>query len=190
MRTALEQMDANHLDGLILDVRGNPGGYLTTSIEVASAYIPSGTIVIERSPGQETSHAALDNAIAPDVPMVLLVDQGSASASELIAGALQDHHRAKIVGMPTFGKGSVQTWRTLSNGGGVRITISRWYTPDGHSVSDVGITPDVEVPYVAEDVSGDPDNQLSAAVAVLHGNYQPTVYEQNALAQMEQMPLQ
>ncbi len=190
MRTALEQMDANHLDGLILDVRGNPGGYLTTSIEVASAYIPSGTIVIERSPGQETSHAALENAIAPDVPMVLLVDQGSASASELIAGALQDHHRAKIVGMPTFGKGSVQTWRTLSNGGGIRITISRWYTPDGHSVSDVGITPDVEVPYVAEDVSGDPDNQLSAAVAVLHGNYQPTVYEQNALAQMEQMPLQ
>jgi carboxyl-terminal processing protease len=184
MRTALEQMDANNLDGLILDVRGNPGGYLTTAIEVASAYIPSGTIVIERTPDRETSHPALDNAIAPDVPMVVLVDQGSASASELISGALQDHHRATIVGMPTFGKGSVQTWRALSNGGGIRITISRWYTPDGHSVSDVGITPDVEVPYVPENISGDPDNQITAAVAVLHGTYQPTIYEQDALDQM------
>jgi carboxyl-terminal processing protease len=184
MRTALQGMDANHLNGLILDVRGNPGGYLTTSIEVASAYIPKGTIVIERAPGRETSHEALENAIAPDVPMIVLVDQGSASASELIAGALQDHHRATIVGMPTFGKGSVQTWRTLSNGGGIRITISRWYTPDGHSVSDVGITPDVEVPYVSPEVSGDEDNQLTAAIQVLNGTYTPTVYELNALKQL------
>jgi carboxyl-terminal processing protease len=185
MRTALQRMDANNLDGLILDVRGNPGGYLTTAIDVASAYIPSGTVVTERTPDKETSHPALDNAVAPDVPMVVLVDQGSASASELIAGAFQDHQRATIVGMPTFGKGSVQTWRSLSNGGGIRITISRWYTPDGHSVSDVGITPDVEVPFVPEDVSGDPDNQLTAAVAVLQGTYEPTTYEQNALEQLK-----
>jgi carboxyl-terminal processing protease len=105
--------------------------------------------------------------------MVVLVDQGSASASELIAGALQDNGRATIVGMPTFGKGSVQTWRQLSNGGGIRITISRWYTPNGNSVSDVGITPDVEVPYSPIEVSGDDDNQLSAAVQVLQGTYEP-----------------
>jgi carboxyl-terminal processing protease len=185
MRTALQNMDANNLSGLILDVRGNPGGYLTTAIDVASAYIPSGTIVVERTPDKETPHPALDNAITPDVPMVVLVDQGSASASELIAGAFQDHQRATIVGMQTFGKGSVQTWRSLSNGGGIRITISRWYTPDGHSVSDVGITPDVEVPFVSEDVSGDPDNQLTAAVAVLQGTYQPTTYEQDALEQLK-----
>jgi carboxyl-terminal processing protease len=185
MRVALEEMDANHLSGLILDVRGNPGGYLTTSIEVASAYIQSGVILYERTPDDSFPHNALGNAIAPDVPMVVLVDQGSASASELIAGALQDHERATIVGMPTFGKGSVQTWRTLSNGGGIRITISRWYTPDGHSVSDVGITPDIEVPYSPEEVSGDEDNQLTAAIQVLNGSYDPA---QAALS--EEIPVQ
>jgi len=183
MRGALEAMDANHLKGLILDVRGNPGGYLTTSIEVASAYIPEGPIVIERSPGHEVAHQALGDAIAVDVPMVVLVDQGSASASELIAGALQDHGRATIVGMPTFGKGSVQTWLTLSNGGGVRITIARWYTPDGHSVSDVGIKPDIEVPYKPQALRVNEDNQLTAAIQVLNGTYDP------AQAGLEELPV-
>ncbi len=173
MRVELEAMDANHLNGLILDVRGNPGGYLTTSIEVASAYLKDGVVLLERTPDNEVKHNALQNAIAPDVPMVVLVDQGSASASELIAGALQDNGRATIVGMPTFGKGSVQTWRQLSNGGGIRITISRWYTPNGNSVSDVGIVPDVEVPYSPVEVSGDEDNQLTAAIQVLQGTYDP-----------------
>jgi len=171
MRDALTKMDANNLKGLILDVRGNPGGYLTTSIEVASAFIPEGVIVTERGPDRSVDHKALENAIAPDVPMVILVDEGSASASELIAGALQDHERATVVGMKTFGKGSVQTWHTLSNGGGLRITVSRWYTPDGHSVSEVGITPDIEVPFeLTEDGS---DNQLETAIAVLNGTYEP-----------------
>jgi carboxyl-terminal processing protease len=174
MRTALQQIDADHLKGLILDLRGNPGGYLTTAIEVGSAFIQEGTIVTERGPNGEIQHPALGNAIAPDVPMVVLVDQGSASASELIAGALQDHKRATIVGMPTFGKGSVQTWHQLSNGGGVRITISRWYTPDGHSVSEIGIKPDVEVPYIPKDQSGEDDNQLTAAIQVLNGTYEPS----------------
>ncbi len=173
MRAALEEMGADTLNGLILDVRGNPGGFLSTSIEVASAYIPEGTIVVERAPDRETDHQALGNAIAVNVPMVVLVDQGSASASELIAGALQDHGRATIVGMQTFGKGSVQTWRELSNGGGIRITISRWYTPNGTSVSDVGITPDIVVPYEPEEISGDTDNQRAAAVEILLGTYEP-----------------
>ncbi len=175
LRVALQNLDANHLAGLILDVRGNPGGYLTTVIDVASAFIPDGDIVIERTPNNETEHAALGNAIAPDVPMVILVDQGSASASELLAGALQDHQRATVVGMQTFGKGSVQSWFELTNGGGVRITISRWYTPDGHSVSEVGITPDVVVEYVPEARSGVEDNQLETALQVLQGTYQPIV---------------
>lgn len=169
LRAALGEIDADTLPGLILDLRGNPGGYLTTSIEVASLFLDDETIVVERGPGREIAHKALGNPIAGQVPMVVLVDQGSASASELIAGALQDHGRATIVGMQTFGKGSVQTWRDLSNGGGIRITISRWYTPDGHSVSEVGITPDVVVPYQPEEVSGDPDNQLTAALQVLNG---------------------
>lgn len=166
MRDTLQEMGANDLNGLILDVRGNPGGYLATSIDVASAYIVEGPIVIERGPDRERTYEALGNAVAPDVPMVILVDEGSASASELIAGALQDRGRATVVGMPTFGKGSVQTWHELSNGGGVRITISRWYTPDGHSVSEVGITPDVEVSYEVDEITGE-DKQLSAAIDVL-----------------------
>lgn len=165
MRDALEAIDANNLKGLILDMRGNPGGYLTTSIEVASAYIDEGPVIIERGPDREQTYNALENALAADVPMVVLVDAGSASASELVAGALQDRGRATVIGTTTFGKGSVQTWRELSNGGGIRITISRWYTPNGHSVSEVGIHPDIEVEYI-ESETGE-DNQLSAAVEFL-----------------------
>src|SRR5690606_20160150 len=106
MRDALAEMNADSLNGLILDVRANPGGYLTTAIDVASAFIAEGPIVIERGPDRELTHEALGNAVATEVPMVVLVDQGSASASELIAGALQDLDRATVVGMPTFGKGS------------------------------------------------------------------------------------
>lgn len=182
MRQALEDMDADNLNGLILDVRGDPGGYLTTAIDVASAFIEEGAILIERSPDNEFTHMVRGDAVAPEVPLVVLVDQGSASASELIAGALQDHERATIVGMPTFGKGSVQTWRELSNGGGVRITISRWYTPDGHSVSEVGITPDIEVPFDVDAALEGVDNQLETAIAVLNGTYEPnTVLEREAM---------
>lgn len=173
LRDALEEMDANNLSGLVFDMRSNPGGFKSTSIEVASAFIPSGTILIERGADYESPSYALGNAVAPDVPMVVLVDQASASASELVAGALQDNERAVIVGMPTFGKGSVQIWPTLVNGGGVRITISRWYTPDGNSVNEVGIIPDVEVPYNPPEISGDEDNQLTAAIQILQGTYEP-----------------
>ncbi len=190
LRDALEAIDANHLKGLILDVRGNPGGYLTTSIEVASAFIPEGTVVTERGPERERTYDALGNAIAPDVPMVVLVDAGSASASELIAGALQDNQRATIVGTKTFGKGSVQTWHTLSNGGGVRITVSRWYTPSGRSVSEVGIDPDVNVPFELEpgkvyDPATMPDPQLEAALTILRSGEPvlPTVAESGTVAQ-------
>jgi carboxyl-terminal processing protease len=137
MRVALEAMDADHLNGLILDVRGNPGGYLTTSIEVASAYIQEGAILIERTPEREFPHDALGNAIATNVPMVVLVDQGSASASELIAGALQDHHRATISDA-TFGKAPSE-WRQLSTAAG--SPRSRAGTRQWHFVSDVASSP-------------------------------------------------
>lgn len=179
MRDALEAMDANNLKGLILDMRGNPGGYLTTSVEIASAYIPDGPVIIERGPNREQTYNALENALAPDVPMVVLVDQGSASASELVAGALQDRGRATIMGTTTFGKGSVQTWRELSNGGGLRITISRWYTPNGHSVSEVGIEPDIEIPYI-ESRAATEDNQISAAVEFLTTGELPEITAEGA----------
>jgi len=171
MVEALQAMNADALRGLILDLRGNPGGYLTTSIQVASAYLEDGNILVERTPDRTTEYPRMGEVIAAHVPMVVLVDQGSASASELVAGALQDHHRATVVGMPTFGKGSVQRWYTLSNGGGIRVTVSRWYTPDGRSVSDHGIQPDVVVAYEPPAGGSDDDNQLTAAVAVLEGTY-------------------
>jgi carboxyl-terminal processing protease len=171
MIEALQAMNADALRGLILDLRGNPGGFLTTSIQVASAYLEEGNILIERAPDRTTEYPRLGEVIASHVPMVVLVDEGSASASELVAGALQDHHRALVVGMPTFGKGSVQRWYSLSNGGGIRVTVSRWYTPGGQSVSEQGIHPDVLVAYEPAADGSDADNQLAAAVAVLEGTY-------------------
>lgn len=173
LEAALRDLDANNLNGLVFDMRNNPGGYKSTSIEIASAFIEEGIILIERGPDYEQPSYALGNAVAPDVPLVVLVDQASASASELVAGALRDNERATIVGMPTFGKGSVQIWAHLLHGGGIRITISRWYTPNGDSVTDVGIIPDIEVPYEPFEISGDEDNQLTAAIQVLQGTYEP-----------------
>jgi carboxyl-terminal processing protease len=99
------------------------------------------------------------------VPLVILVDEGSASASELVAGALQDLGRATLIGTQTFGKGSVQTWRQLSNGGGVRLTIARWYTPNDRSIHEVGLSPDIEVADPAPDSAEDP--QLDTAIQFL-----------------------
>ena len=169
---ALIDMDANNLNGLIVDLRGNSGGYLNVALDIISEFIAEGPILIERgTDNEETIYEAFGHAHAADVPLAVLVDEGSASASELMAGALQDRGRAIIIGMPTFGKGSVQTWRRLSNDGGVRITISRWFTPAGYTVEPDGIQPDeiVEFPILEEGevYSQDIDSQLQAAIKAL-----------------------
>ncbi len=165
LREQLSVLNAESGPGLVLDFRGNPGGYLSTAVEVASEFVLDGVIVTERGRDGEQVFRADGAATAPTVPMVVLVDEGSASASELVAGALQDLGRATIVGTPTFGKGSVQTWRELSNGGGVRITNARWYTPADRTIAEVGLTPDVFVEY--DLTRPDEDVQLEAALRLL-----------------------
>jgi carboxyl-terminal processing protease len=165
---ALANLDVNNLDGLVFDLRGNPGGLLNSAIDIASAFIKDGTILIEDfGNGQEQTYTANGSYIGVSIPMVVLVDSNSASASELVAGALQDRGRATILGVTTFGKGTVQTWQSLVNGGGVRLTIARWLTPDHHWIHEQGITPDVQVEWPVEGRDEEHDPQLNAAVDYL-----------------------
>jgi carboxyl-terminal processing protease len=161
---ALEDLDAQNLNGLIFDLRGNPGGLLNSAIDVASAFLEDGAILIEDfGDGQEQALNVNGNFSGVAVPMVVLVDETSASASELVAGAFQDHRRATIVGEVTFGKGTVQTWHELANGGGIRLTIARWLTPDHHWIHEQGITPDILVEWTPESYNDPDDIQLLVA---------------------------
>lgn len=168
LRLVLEEFDAENRAGVVLDFRGNPGGFLSTAVGVASEFMQEGVILTERFRSGEQEYTASGKASAPTVPLVVLVDEGSASASELVAGAFQDTERATILGTLTFGKGSVQSWQELSNGGGVRVTIARWYTPDDRTIHKTGLVPDVEVTLDPE--LPDEDLQLQAAIELLLEN--------------------
>jgi carboxyl-terminal processing protease len=162
-------MDANNLSGLVLDLRDNPGGYLDSSLEIIRLFVDEGVILIEQLPGEEERvFEANSTAVAPDVPLAVLVNAGSASASELVAGSFRDLDRAVIVGVTTFGKGTVQIINPLSNGGAVRVSIARWVTPDGNSVDETGLEPDVMIELDLEAPEGQ-DNQLEAAIRALKG---------------------
>ncbi|MFQ5942050.1 MAG: S41 family peptidase [Anaerolineales bacterium] len=161
--------------GLILDLRGNGGGFLNSSVDVASEFIPDGVILIERfGDDEETIYEARSGGRAIDIEMIVLVDGGTASASEIVAGAIQDHGRGLLVGETTFGKGSVQNWVELSdNEGAIRVTIARWYTPDDRLIHGIGLTPDVEIliPETGFDEGEDP--QLEEAIRLLLGEAVP-----------------
>lgn len=135
----------NDLDGLILDLRNNPGGILDGAVAVADAFLTEGVIVSTRGRDEadNVEYRATPNDILDGVPIVVLVNGGSASASEIVAGALQDHRRAVVLGSPTFGKGSVQTILPLRNGAALKITTARYYTPSGRSIQATGIDPDI-----------------------------------------------
>lgn len=167
LHETLEDLDVENRQGMILDLRGNPGGYLTAAVDVTSEFLAEGVVLIERYRDGERTYEVNGHPTAPTVPMVVLVDEGSASASEILAGALQDFGRAVLVGAPTFGKGSVQSWRELSNGGGVRVTIARWYTPHDRTIHQVGLSPDVEVLVDPDVDDGTVDVQLQAAIELL-----------------------
>ncbi|MDP9468173.1 MAG: S41 family peptidase [Chloroflexota bacterium] len=143
---------------IIFDLRGNPGGFIDVAQKVASEFIGSGLIFTQESSGGEKKRLeATGDGLATDtsLPLVALVNAGSASASEIVAGAFKDTGRATIIGQPTYGKNTVQVWAPLANDGGVRITISRWFTPDHHSVAPDGVQPDITV----EIPDGTPDDR-------------------------------
>jgi carboxyl-terminal processing protease len=170
LRSALQALKAQGAVGLVVDLRGNPGGYRNTAIDVASQFLPRGTVVMREqyADGHEVTYKAKSGGQALDLPLVVLINAGSASASEIVAGALNDQDRATLVGAISFGKGTVQTWHELQgDNGAVSVTIARWLAPDGAWIQGEGITPDVAVELTEDDHAAGRDPQLDAATELL-----------------------
>lgn len=169
VRKALKELLPQNPVGIILDLRNNSGGYLDAAFDVTSLFIEDGPIMVEEyGDGTTYTYDALGDAIAQDIPLVVLVNEGTASASEITAGAIQDRGRGTLVGMTTYGKGSVQNWIELDgDNGAIRVTIARWLTPDNRQINDVGLTPDVQVDYTQEDFDAGLDPQLDKAVEIM-----------------------
>ncbi|MBN8280461.1 MAG: peptidase S41, partial [Gammaproteobacteria bacterium] len=164
LRLAIRDLAATGpLRGLVLDLRDNPGGVLDAAVDVADCFLDEGVIVTARGRTRDAtfSHEAAPGDLLDGAPIVVLVNGGSASASEIVAGALQAHHRARVAGTRTFGKGSVQTVMPLSAGGAIKLTTSRYFTPAGISIQGRGIEPDVAI------ATGDPAADLDNAAALL-----------------------
>ncbi len=170
-RNALREFVDSKSNKLILDLRGNPGGFLDAAVDMASWFLPPGktvvmedygngkTEVVERSRGY--------NIFNENLRMVILIDGGSASASEILAGALSEYGKAKLVGTKSFGKGSVQEYIKLNSETALKVTVARWMTPNGKSISEGGLIPDVEVKLTAEDVTAGRDPQMNKAIELL-----------------------
>jgi carboxyl-terminal processing protease len=168
LKEALRELMAQEPQGLIFDLRSNPGGFLQTSVEVASQFLDGGLVLTEKGRGDlEKEYLVESGGLATEVPLVVLVNMGSASASEIVAGAIQDSGRGILVGERTFGKGSVQLPHTLSDGSELRVTIARWFTPKGREIQGTGIFPDIEVEMTLEDLEAGRDPQLERAVEYL-----------------------
>lgn len=167
---AVDQALAKGAKGIILDLRNNPGGFLDMALSMAGEWVGDQVIVKERRQGEivEVLRGTGRKRLS-GIPTVVLVNQGSASASEIVAGALQDYHQATIVGMQTFGKGSVQDYENFVDGSGVKITIAEWLTPDEHTINKTGLTPDVVVDRSIEDYEANRDPQFDRAIGILNG---------------------
>lgn len=147
---ALEKLEKEGMDSLIFDLRNNPGGLLISSVETASEFLPTGELIVStkgREEGQNSEFRATGKSNYKDIPLIIMVNNGSASASEIVAGAIQDHKRGIILGTTSFGKGSVQTVIPLRDGSALRLTTAKYYTPSGRTISDKGIKPDVTVEF-------------------------------------------
>ncbi len=169
LRTAIQELLDDGARSIVFDLRNNPGGYIEAARDVASEFIGDGVVFTQESAGNEVKEweATGDGlAIHPRIPLVVLVNRGSASASEIVAAALQERGRGTIVGEPTYGKNTVQVWSELDNGAGVRITVSRWFTPERNSVAPDGVQPD-ELVRVPEGTPPDEDPFVERALEVI-----------------------
>lgn len=169
VRQGLQDMMEQEPTGLILDLRGNPGGYLQAAVDIAGEFLPRGTLVLteELRDDEQEEYRVRRSGVALDVPLVVLVNGNSASASEIVAGAIRDHKRGTLVGTQTYGKGSVQITHSLEDGSSLRVTVARWLLPDGDHLDGEGITPDEVIEFTQEDRETGADPQLDRAVELL-----------------------
>ena len=174
IKEKIEKLNKNkNLKGYILDLRNNPGGLLSQAIEISDFFLENGEIVSTRSrqPSENRKWFAKKGDLINSKTLLVLINYGSASASEIVAGALKDHKRAIILGENSYGKGSVQSIIPLKNKGAIRLTIAKYYLPSGKSISGVGITPDIEVAESSDEfkINSETDNQLDFAIKLLNG---------------------
>jgi carboxyl-terminal processing protease len=176
-KQAINEFATSNTDKLIIDLRGNPGGYLESAVDISSYFLPSGKVIVSQDYGAKKKIEYLrslgyNTLTNKKFKAVVLVDGGSASASEIVAGALQDHKVATVIGEKTFGKGSVQEYMKITANTGLKVTIARWLTPNGNSISVSGLTPDIEVKKAEntkiEDIRNKTDNQYMKAIEFLN----------------------
>ncbi len=168
---AIKILNSNS-ERIVLDLRGNPGGYLEVANYIAGWFLEKGQIVTIEDFGNgegRIEHKAEGNAMLQNYPLVVLIDKGSASGSEILAGALRDDRSIKLIGETSFGKGSVQNLEKMEDGSSLKVTIAKWLTPKGESISDHGLEPDIKVEMTEEDVAQEKDPQLDKAIEVLQG---------------------
>jgi len=165
---AAQDFKSNNVEGVILDVRNDGGGYVTAAVNVASLWLDKEVVFDQKSGGvSQGLHRANGAPLLNGIPTIVLINEGSASASEIVSGALKDNSVATIVGMKSFGKGSVQDLVNLKDGSTLKVTIARWYTPNGINIDKEGITPDVEVKFTDADFKNGTDSQLNKALEVI-----------------------
>lgn len=166
MAQAARDLTLRGIQGIVLDLRNDPGGYLDTAVQVASYWLPKGTLVVTEAHSDSTEKQFMSTGIGSfaGIPTITLINGGSASASEIVAGALRDHNATRLVGEKSFGKGSVQEIVELSGGSAIKVTVAKWVTPGGKNLNQDGLNPDVEVELTGEDIEADRDPQLDKAL--------------------------
>lgn len=168
---AAREFKDKDVKGVILDLRGNPGGLLNSAVDISSLWLDRGQTVLQEKRGGDvvSTETATGNDILRGVPTAVLIDEGSASASEITAGALRDHNAATLFGVKSYGKGSVQQVIKLSNGSEIKVTMARWYRPNGQNIDKKGISPDKEVKRTSDDIKAGNDPQKDAATQFING---------------------